>query len=413
MSAHLERAQLLLAQSRPADAEQEVMRALITEPAEPRALALLALSRVEQGKRESALQAARDAIGLAPDVSYYHFVHAEILHRVDQTEDAFRAVQEALRLDPADADNFALLAAIELSRRDWSGALAASENALALNAEHVTAINLRSIALVRLGRKSEAMAAVDFALDREPENAFSHANQGWNRLHRNQPREAQEHFREALRLDPNLDYAREGMLEALRARNPVYRGMLAYFLWMGRQSSRLQWMLIVAVFFGSGVIRSLATAQPSLDWLWWSLFGLLYGFVYLTWTAQPMFDLLLRFDRFGRHVLSDQQRLASNWFGASFMLAVSCCMGWIATDRDEALFATIVLAAISICVAATFRTVGRKRLLLGAATTALAAAGLMSGLLLARGEPEGEIYLNGFKFGFIGFQFLANSVTNR
>lgn len=413
MSAHLERAQLLLAQSRPADAEQEVMRALTTQPAEPRALALLALSRIEQGKRESALQAARDAIGMAPDVSYYHFVHAEILHRLDRPDDAFRAVQEALRLDPADADNFALLAAIELSRRDWSGALVAAENALALNAEHVTAINLRSIALVRLGRKNEAMAAVDFALDREPENAFSHANQGWNRLHRNQPREAQEHFREALRLDPNLDYAREGMLEALRARNPVYRGMLAYFLWMGRQSSRLQWMLIIAVLFGSGVIRSFAAAQPSLDWLWWSLLGLLYGFVYLTWTAQPMFDLLLRFDRFGRHVLSAPQRLASNWFGASFILALASCVAWIATDRTEALFATLVLAAISICVAATFRTVGRQRWMLGAGTAALAALALISGLLLARGEPAGENYLNVFKFGFIGFQFLANSLANR
>lgn len=413
MSAHLERARLLLAQSRPAEAEREVMQALTTEPPDAHALSLLALSRIEQGKRDSALQAARDAISLAPDVAHYHFIHAEVLHRLDRPDDAFRAVQEALRLDPNDADNFALLAAIELSRRDWPKSLAASEQALTLNAEHVTAINLRSIALVRLGRKTEAMAAVDFALNREPENAFSHANQGWNQLHRNQPRQAQEHFREALRLNPNLDYAREGMLEALRARNPVYRGMLAYFLWMGRQSARLQWMLILAVFFGSGVIGSFAAAQPSLEWLGWTLLGLLYGFVYLTWTAQPMFDLLLRFDRFGRHVLSDQQRVASNWFGGTFLLALGCFVAWMASDRSEALFATIVLAAISICVAATFRTVGRQRLMLGTATAALAGVAVMGGVLLYRGEPGGENYLNVFKFGFIGFQFFANSLTNR
>ncbi len=126
-----------------------------------------------------------------------------------------------------------------------------------------------------------------------------------------------------------------------------------------------------------------------------------------------MFDLLLRFDRFGRHVLSQPQRVASNWFGASFALALASCVAWIATDRAELLFATIVLAALSICVATTFRTVGRHRLMLGAGTVALAVAAIMGGFLLYRGDAAGEIYLNGFKFGFIGFQFLANSLANR
>lgn len=414
MSIHLERAQLLLAQSRAADAEQEAMRALASEPTDARALALLALSRIEQGKKESAMEAAQEAVGLMPEVSYYHFVYGHVLHRNHREDDAFRAVQEALRLDPADADNFALLASIELARRRWPAALEATETALALNAEHVTALNLRSIALVRLGRKSEAMAAVDYALDRAPENAFSHANQGWNYLHRNQPQPAQEHFREALRLDPDLDYAREGMLEALRARNPVYRGMLAYFLWMGRQSGRLQWLLILAVFFGTGVVGALAHAQPEFNWLWWSFLGALYGFVYLTWTAQPMFDLLLRFDRFGRHVLSRQQRVTTNWFGATFALALGSGGLWLVTGGEEALFAMIVLAALSICVATTFRSPdGRPRLMLGAATAALALIAAYGGFQLWSGDEAGMSTMNGFKLGFIGFQFLANSLANR
>jgi tetratricopeptide (TPR) repeat protein len=413
MSVHLDRAQLLLAQSRAADAELEVMRALTAQPADSRALALLALSRIAQDKRASALDAAREAVGMEPDVGYYHFVHGHVLHRIDRDEDAFRAVQEALRLDPMDADNFALLASIELARRHWPAALEAAEHALALNAEHVGAVNLRSIALVRLGRKAEAMAAVDFALNRAPEDAFSHANQGWNHLHQNQPNQAQSHFREALRLDPNLAYAREGMLEALRARNPVYRGMLTYFLWLGRQSVRLQWVLILAVFVGSGVIRSLAVAQPELNWFWWPLLGTLYLFVYLSWTAQPIFDLLLRFDRFGRHVLSDQQRMATNWFGATLLLALISAGVWVITGSGAALFAMIVLAAVSICVAATFRTRGRNRLMLGAGTATLAAVALCGGLLLSRGNDDGANYMNFFKFGFIGFQFLANSLASR
>ena len=74
--------------------------------------------------------------------------------------------QEALRLDPGDPDIFVLLASIELAQRNWPAALAAAEQALALDPEHVNAANLRSMALVRLGRKSEAMATVDHALHR-------------------------------------------------------------------------------------------------------------------------------------------------------------------------------------------------------------------------------------------------------
>ena len=55
------------------------------------------------------------------------------------------------------------------------------------------------------------------ALGRNPENAHTNANQGWSLLHGGQPGKALEHFREALRLDPDLEFARAGMVEALKA----------------------------------------------------------------------------------------------------------------------------------------------------------------------------------------------------
>ena len=413
MSAHVDRAQLLLAQSRPADAEREAMLALSSQPDNAQALALLALSRVDQGKREEALQAAIEAVGVAPDVPYLHYVHAAVLHRLDREEDAYRAIQEALRLDPQDADNFSLLASIELGRRRWPAALEAAEQALALNGEHVGASNLRAMALVRLGRKEEAMTTIDYALHRAPEDAFSHANQGWNCLHQNNPKQAQEHFREALRLQPNLDYAREGMLEALKARNPIYRGMLAYFLWLGRQSTRFQWGFIIGIYFGNRIARSLAASQPELKWLWWPLLGLFYAFVYLSWTAQPMFNLMLRFNRFGRHVLSDDQRLGANWFGGVFVLMVACLAYWLAADSVVGLLGGAVFAALSICVAATFGKIGRNRLILGGATVLLALIAAASTVLMVNGNAAGAGLITVFALGFFGFQILANVLDSR
>lgn len=414
MSAHLERAQLLLAQSRAGDAERESMLALAAQPDDPQALALLALSRIEQDKRPQALEAAREAVGLAPDVPYLHYVHALVLHRMEREEEAFRAVQEALRLDPADADSFSLLASIELARRDWPAALAAAEQGLALNPEHVGASNLRAMALVRLGRKDEAMATVDFALHRAPEDAFSHANQGWNCLHQNDPKKAQEHFREALRLQPDLEYAREGMLEALKARNPVYRAMLAYFLWLSRQSTRFQWAFIIGIYFGTKIVRGFAATQPGYNWLWWPLLGLFYAFVYLSWTSQPMFNLLLRFDRFGRHVLSADQRTATNWFGGVFFLMLACLVWAVASGNVAGLFGGAVLAALSICTAATFGKTGRNRAILAGATFVLALLAVASALLLVNGRNElGATVGMVFAAGFFGFQILANVQSSK
>ena len=413
MSAHLARAQLLLQQSRPADAEHEAGLAVAQAPDHPHAYALLALSRVEQDKREPALEAARTALGLAPGSAYFHYVHALILHRIDRNQAALGAVQEAIGLAPEDEDNFSLLAAIQLGLGDWPAALAAAEQALALNPEDTRAANFRSMALVRLGRKAEAMQTVDAALERDPESAFSHANQGWNCLHRNDPRQAQEHFRTALRLNPGLDYAREGMLEALKARHWIYRGMLAYFLWMGRIAGRYQWGIILGSYFGSRFLSQAAAAHPEYKWFWWVVLGSFYGFVYLTWTAQPMFNLLLRLDRFGRHVLSAEQRVASNWFGPFFAGALAALVWFFVAETDTSFFAMFFLAVLSICVATTFARSGRPRLVLGIASAVLALLAALAWLPLPPANRVPNGFTMFFIYGFLGFQLLANVLATR
>lgn len=402
MSVHLERARLLLAQSRPADAEREALAALALDPANPNALAVLALSRVDQRKPDAALEAATEAVGIAPDHAYFHYVHAFVLHQSHDQRKAFVAVQEALRLDPHDADLFSLLAAIEIARNRWTEALAASEQALAINAEHVEAANFRAMALIGLGRKDEAMQTVDFALQREPDNAMSHSNQGWNCLHKNDPKAAQVHFREALRLAPELDHARTGLLEALKARNPVYRGMLAYFMWIGRQSTKFQWAFVIGSFFLFRIVNALPNLHPGF----WVLVGLAYLFFYLSWTAVPMFNLLLRLDRFGRYVLTEDQRMGSTWFGLTLLASIGCFVASIFASADWPLVAGFMLLVLTICVAATFLNTGKSRLILGVATLALAALGGYSCYLYHHG-PEDALtytYIGYFGQGFLAFQ---------
>ena len=106
------------------------------------------------------------------------------------------------------------------------------------------------MALVQLGRKDEADHTLGSALANDPENALTHANQGWAFLHRGDHERALEHFREALRIDPELDWARIGIVEALKARYLIYRFMLRFFLWMSRKGTAARWVILLGFVFG-------------------------------------------------------------------------------------------------------------------------------------------------------------------
>src|SRR5439155_8849364 len=130
------------------------------------------------------------------------------------------------------------------------------------------------------------------------------------------PRPALDHFREALRLEPGLEWARAGIVEALQARNFVYRWLLAWFLWMSRLTPQVQWGLVIGAFLGQRFIRQLADNNRDLAPFLWPLLYAYFGFVLLTWLAPSFFNLLLRLDRFGRYALSRDQVRGANLLAA-------------------------------------------------------------------------------------------------
>ena len=413
MSQHLARAEILLAQSRPSDAEREARLALAARPDDALALGVLARALVDQNRGAEALEPARAAVSAAPDSPYSHHVLAHVLLRINRAREARSACEEALRLAPDDGELLAQRAGIRLALRDWNGALADSEAALRLLPEDTFAQNLRATALRQLGRTEEAGRVGARTLEQDPEDAFSHATQGWTLLQRGEPRRAQEHFLEALRIEPDMELARQGMLEALKARNPLYRAMLAYFLWMGRQSGRIQWAFVIVTFVGQRMVRRAAAADPSLGLVLWPVLVLFYAFVYLTWTAVPMFNLLLGLDRFGRHVLSVRERRDSLVFGASVLLILGATIWWATKGGELALEGLIAAAMLSVCVAATcVRDSGRARRILGWSTAGLAGVAALGFAVVAGGNEAGHGLLALFFLGFLGFQFGANALRD-
>ena len=382
---------LVLFQQRRFDAAAEQFRAaLVANPDSAEGHAMLAVCLMEEEKFQEATREAQYAVELAPDHAMTLSVLGRVYYMRNYLKEADETVRQAIQLEPENPHHHGLLAAIRLNMKDWTGALGSAEDALRIDPEDTEANNIRAMALVKLGRRDEAGMTIGATLAREPEDALTHANQGWALLHANDPKKAMEHFREALRLDPEMDWARQGIVEALKAKNPVYRVMLMYFLWMSRLSAGAQWGLIIGGWIGSRFLRTLARNNPEFGPFVWPIIILYAIFVVLCWTAAPLFNLLLRLNKFGRLVLSDEERVASNWFGGTIALAVVLLVAGGVLLQLKLVVAGFITAFMIIPVASIYQCPkGWPRTVMGGYTVALAGLGLLTVVLLdvSSGKP--------------------------
>ena len=385
MNHSYERALILFRQGRFADAESEFEQTLSADPHNANAHAMLGLCLAERKELQRASEETDAAVGLEPDLAFAHYARAKVLSDRNRGEEAGAAINEALRLDSFNPSYYSLQAGIRFGQRRWQDALDSAEHGLSIDASHSGCVNLRAMALVQLGRKTEAGAAIGEALSHDPHNAVTHANQGWTLLHQGEHRKALEHFREALRLDPELDWARSGMVEALKARHLVYRLMLRYFLWMSRLARGAQWGLIVGLYVGFQVLGRAAREHPEwAPFIWPLLIGYIV-FAYLTWIASPLFNLLLRLNRFGRYALSNAQRVTSNWIGGAFLAAIVSLIVFAMTRRVEALLASAYFALMVLPLAGMFRApAGWPRTIMKLYTASLAALGAVALIVFHR-----------------------------
>ena len=420
MNVHLKRGEILYHQDRFDQAEKELRLALAEEPNDGFAHSILALVLTKQKKYLDAIESARIGITLSPDEPYPFYAMSFVQFARNDVKEAEAAIRFAIALSPGDADFHSFLAIIEHKKCRWKESLEAAEQGLANDPEHIGCINSRAEALVKLGRNIEANAALSSALQRSPEDAYSHANLGWSLLEQNKPDQALNHFREALRLEPSLEYARQGIVEAMKAHFFLYRWMLNWFLWMMKLRDKMRWGVIIGAYFGYQVLKSIANNNPALSPFITPILVIYVVFVVMTWVASPLFNLVLRTNKFGRLALSKVEIRTSTWVGccvvsvliglvfyafsnnAFFLLAAltsgllippisriySCDEGW---PRATITLTTIALGMLAIVITGTT--------LLGFAV------GGVSGRAI---QGIGFDYVYPCAIGALGSQFLVN-----
>jgi len=350
-SAHLNRGILLRSQGRNEQAIDEFRLHLLEFPDDPIGHINLSLTLTDLKNYDAARSHAQQAIGIVPELAISHYALAFCDARSGRLAEAMRGIDEAIRLDAYDPDFFSLRSSIHFQKSRWNETLADANAGLEIDPEHVGCLNLRAQALVMSKDRSAAAATLGKALERHPEDATLHANTGWAALERGEPRQAMEHFREALRLEPNLDWARRGIVESMKARSFIYRIFLRWLFTMMKLPPRAQ----IAIVFGGLIAVSFAAqltdSHPGLAPFIWPVILLYLAFAVLTWTAEPTFNLLLSLNRFGRLALSDSERREAYFFGACAAVSLGL-LTWILTSGNRALLevgaAPAILSLIAI-----------------------------------------------------------------
>jgi tetratricopeptide (TPR) repeat protein len=409
MSAAAEHAQALIDRSRWDLAERALEAALADDPDDPAAQAMLALCLARRGQTRQARKVAAEALRLEPDLAFAHAVMASVLLRLDEGRKAEAAAREAIRLDPFEPAHQALLAQVHLQRRAWVRALEAAERGLALDPRHAASATARTAALLQLGRREEAGAAIGATLARDPSDASAHAAQGWARLHAGDAPAALADFREALRLGPTLEPARDGLLNALKAKHPLYRLLLRALLWASRLGPRAHWVVFGGAFIWLNSLQSIARDFPGSRPL---LLPLALGyllFVVSLWAAEPLSTVLLATSRDGRLLLGPRERTAAALLaGIIATTAVVAAAGILAGSTPLFFGGVMLVGLIFPAMALVTAAPGRGRVLLGAAFGALclvAAAGFAL-LLAGRGGAAW------WPFGVVGLAGMLMAVAH-
>lgn len=405
----LSKVEILIQQNKYTEAQKILSDLLTEEPNNIQYLSLMAQVFLRQDKYDNAISILDNAIGISPDEPHLFYMKSLVNLEQDNLKEAEIYINEAIEIDPYDADYFALLANIKLRRKQLEEALEMTSRALEIDAENLLALNTRSTVLNKLNRKEESYEAIVGALREDPNNSYTHANYGWGLLEKGNHKKALEHFKESLTNNPNNEYAQSGMLEAIKASNPIYRLYLKYTFFMSNLTSKYQWGVIIGFYFGFRMLRTIASNNENLKPYLVPIIVILAIIAFSTWIMNPISNLFLRFNKYGQLLLDKKEKMSSNFVAISLGVCVVGFLLYFIFSDERMLTIAIYGFAMMLPLGIMFSPTKNKNVLL-IYTISLAIAGLISiGITFIDGNMYNIMTII-FIFGFVAFQWFANYI---
>jgi hypothetical protein len=335
------------------------------------------------GDDEQALQLARRAVSLDPDLAMAHWCLGTLLCDRNRLDDAMSCAEQAVALDSTDPRPHALVAQIHAKKGKWVACLDSAGAGLALDPSDETCLGLRALAMRAKETGGDWSRALNDLVEENPASAWARTGLGWSALETGLASEAQTHFEQALALDPTAGWARDGLIEALKARNPVYSAVLQFFLWIDRLPPRTKWIYFLGGWFGYRFLRVTLQTNPGLAPVAYPLMALWVFFLVVSWTSGPLSDFVLSRTAEGRRLVTGERLVGANLVTGLLGLSVLAGIISISVDSERATLAALCFVFLVIPVSAVFQCVRgwpRKIMLTYASVAALMA-------LVALGAP--------------------------
>lgn len=156
-----------------------------------------------QGRREEALNAAREGLRLFPTQSRFYVLVAGILAEAKDLDGAMKVMNEGVAKLPDDADLLYRLGLLKREMGDDAGALETMEQVIRKNPDHADALNYVGYTLADERRDLDrALVLVQSALRQEPENGYMLDSLAWVYYRMGKLPEAWNQIRRAVTLEP-------------------------------------------------------------------------------------------------------------------------------------------------------------------------------------------------------------------
>ena len=358
-------------------------RGLERVPGDPDCYLILALNfgRLKQKKKvRECLEAAWNNGADEGSFHYYNAVTSGLLG--DSTKMDVEILQ-ALKHSPENAQYRCYYGMILKSKRKYKQALEQLEAALAISPNYPGALKAKAEVLTTLGRKQEAQSTGERLLQMLPDNADPHLAAGRVALYQGKVDEAISHYKEALRLNPNSEEAKTGVMNSLRSRFPLYRWYFAF----NAQLARLPVGSGFVIYFVVRLVIELGVADVPIGLRIFGyataavVFCILFARVFLVQVS----NLVLLSHPLGRLLLSKHQRAESIWMGSSIFLCVVAGIV-IALSHQDTGFFLLVDAGLGCLFAGLFNfmsTTGVGRWVFFWILVALVDGGYLAGLVVA------------------------------
>lgn len=268
------------------------------------------------------------------------FYNRALISRIKDDDESFNAINEAIRLEPYEPAYFGFKGLLYLEKKEYQKGLGSANEGLSLNPNHVLCLNVRAQVLTKLDKKQEAQITIENTLRQDPEGSFSHANVGWVQLEQGNHKKAMEHFKEALKNDPNSRFAKDGMIEAIKAKNFVYRLYLKYAFWISNMKSKNQWFFIIGIYL---LYRFLVKSVQLSNYPFLAVFIIIPYMLFAlgAWIIQPMSNAILLFHSYGKYLLDKEGKQSGVLFFACLVLCFMSFMSYLMFDLDVLLLVSV------------------------------------------------------------------------